>query len=95
MTRYRTELGQVIYNPRTGAHEGRVRFHEDGRTVSVPCALAFPVETEDRVVASALVRQAEEIRRNARVPLVSRLRPGPAVGPHGPTRPSETGRLRA
>ncbi len=74
MTAYRTELGQVIYNPETRRYEALVSFHEDGDIERVPCALAFPMDAEPRVVAAALVRQAQEVRRSARIPLVSRVR---------------------
>lgn len=80
MTAYRTELGQVIYNPRTRRYEALVSFHEPREVVRVPCALAFPIDAEPRVVAAALIRQAQEIRRNARVPLVSRIRTAAAAG---------------
>jgi hypothetical protein len=74
MKAYRTELGQVIYNPETRRYEALVSFHEDGDIERVPCALAFPMDAEPRVVAAALVRQAQEVRRSARIPLVSRVR---------------------
>lgn len=80
MSDFRTELGQVIYNPETRAYEALVTFHEDGEAVRIPCALAFPIDADRHVVASALVRQAREIRRNARVPLMSRLRAAPDAG---------------
>lgn len=74
MTPYRTELGQVIYNPQTRAYEALVSFHENGDVTRIPCALAFPIDAESSVVAAALVRQAQEKRRNIRVPLISRIR---------------------
>ncbi len=74
MTAYRTELGQVTYNPQTRAYQALVSFHEAGETTRVPCALPLPLDTEPGVVASALIRQAREIRRDARVPLISRIR---------------------
>ncbi len=74
MTAYRTELGQVTYNPETRAYQALVSFYEAGETTRVPCTLSLPLDTEPGVVASALIRQAREIRRDARVPLISRIR---------------------
>ncbi len=77
MRHYRTELGQVIYNPETRAYEALVSFHEGADIIRVPCSLAFPMDAERHVVASALIRQAREKRRQTRVPLMSRLRGAP------------------
>ena len=63
MKAYRTELGQVIFNPTSRCYEALVSFHEDGDIERIPCALAFPMDAEPRVVAAALIRQAQEILR--------------------------------
>lgn len=73
MSRYRTELGPVIYNPATRAYEALVSFCENGEVERYPCALRFPIDTDSGTVALALIRQAREMRRSARVPLRSRL----------------------
>ena len=79
MSDYTTRLGPTVYNPETEAFEALVTFREGFEETRYPCSLRLPIDTDPQQVSLALIRQAQEMRKAARVPLVSKLRAHPSL----------------
>ena len=71
MSSYRTELGQVIFDPATRSYKATVTFHEGTDRRAFDCSLRFPIDMPMEEVAAALVRQAKEMRQHSALPLRS------------------------
>lgn len=51
-------VGDIRYNPVTGAYEARVDIDRKGRTYRYPCSVAGSLMMEDAAVRQSLTKQA-------------------------------------
>lgn len=51
-------LGDIRYNPVTGAYEARVDIDRKGRTYRYPCSISGSLNMEDEAVRRGLKQQA-------------------------------------
>ncbi|MBU2992086.1 orotidine 5'-phosphate decarboxylase [Octadecabacter sp. 1_MG-2023] len=51
-------LGNIRYNPTTGAYEARVDIDRKGRTYRYPCSVAGALTMDEAAVRQSLSRQA-------------------------------------
>lgn len=55
----RIELGNIRYNPITGAYEARVDIDRKGRTYRYPCSVPGTLMMEESAVRRGLTQQAQ------------------------------------
>ncbi|WP_296418919.1 orotidine 5'-phosphate decarboxylase [Pseudooctadecabacter sp.] len=55
----RIALGDIRYNPVTGAYEARVDINRKGRTYRYPCSVPGSLSMDDATVRRSLTQQAQ------------------------------------
>ncbi len=67
-------LGNIRYNPTTGAYEARVDIDRKGRTYRYPCSVLGTLMMEEGAVRRGLTQQALKMsRRDGGSPLSARF----------------------